>query len=73
MHSINVHIDETMTDQAISGLRRQLLDEPYVRNVEMRSDRPHDMLVEFDERHDVPMHVLEMLKHQGLHADIVGC
>jgi hypothetical protein len=73
MHSINVHIDETMNDKAIDGLRRQLLDEPHVRHVEMRTERPHDMLVEFEEHHDVPMHVLEMLKHQGLHADIVGC
>lgn len=73
MHSINVHIDETMKQGDIEGLRQQLLQDPHVSNVEMRSEMPHDMLVEFEERHDVPLHVLDMLKQRGLHADIVGC
>ncbi|MFO7594136.1 MAG: hypothetical protein R6X15_08855 [Pseudomonadota bacterium] len=73
MHSISVHIDETMKSSDIDALRRKLLTEPYVTNVEMREEKPHDMLVEFEEHHDIPVHVLEMLKAQGYHADIVGC
>jgi hypothetical protein len=73
MHSINVHIDENLSTMDINGLRNRLLEDPHVRNVEMRSEMPHDMLVEFDAHHEVPVHVLDMLKAQGLHADIVGC
>lgn len=73
MHSINVHIDETISSKDIDTLRRKLLGEPHVNNVEMRAGMPHDILVEFEEDQDVPMHVLEMLKSRGLHADIVGC
>ena len=73
MHSISVHVDETMKSSDIDNLRQRLLQEPYVTNVEMRTEMPHDMLVEFEEHHDIPVHVLEMLKEQGFHADIVGC
>lgn len=73
MHSINVHIDETMQTRDIEGLRQQLFQDPHVTNVEMREEKPHDLLVEFQERHDVPLHVLNMLKQRGFHADIVGC
>lgn len=73
MHSVNVHIDETMNQGMVDSLRQQLLSDPYIRNVEMRTEMPHDMLVEFDAHHNVPMHVLSMLQGQGFHADIVGC
>lgn len=73
MHSINVHIDETLDSRDIDGLRDRLFSDPHVSNVELRQEMPHDMLVEFEANHDVPLHVLEMLKSQGYHADIVGC
>jgi hypothetical protein len=73
MHAINVHIDETVSGTEVDGLCREMKAAPHVRNVEMRPEKPHDMLVEFDEHQDVPMNVLGILKSHGLHADIVGC
>jgi len=73
MHAINVHIDETISGNKVGGLRQEMLSAPHVRNVEMRPEKPHDMLVEFDEHHNVPMSVLAILRSHGLHADIVGC
>jgi len=73
MHAINIHIDETVSGNEVSGLCQEMLSAPHIRHVEMRSDHPHDMLVEFDEHHNVPMNVLEILRSHGLHADIVGC
>jgi len=73
MHSINVHIDETLDSRDIDSLRNRIFNDPHVSNVELRQEMPHDILVEFEANHDVPMHVLEMLKAQGYHADIVGC
>jgi hypothetical protein len=54
-------------------LYQELMTTPHVRNVELRVAKPHDMLVEFEEHHNMPMHLLEMLQQKGLHADIVGC
>jgi hypothetical protein len=73
MNTINIHIDETIGSNELSGLRQKLLAAPYVRDVQLDSKMPHDVLVEFDEHHNVPMHVLDIFKEQGLHADIVGC
>jgi hypothetical protein len=73
MHAINIHIDESVSGNEVDGLRREMLSAPHVSNVEMRTEQPHDMLVEFEEHHNVPMSVLGILKSHGLHADIVGC
>lgn len=73
MNTINVHIDETIGSNELSGLRQELLSAPHVRDVQLNASMPHDVLVEFDEHENVPMHVLDIFKEHGLHADIVGC
>lgn len=73
MNTINIHIDETIGGNELNGLRSELLSTPHVRDVQFNSKMPHDLLVEFDERENVPMHVLDIFKEHGLHADIVGC
>jgi hypothetical protein len=73
MNTVNIRIDESITNQDMGELFRELMTTPHVRNVEVHSAQPHDMLVEFEEHHNMPMHLLEMLQRRGLHADIVGC
>jgi hypothetical protein len=73
MNTINIHIDETISGNELSGLRQELMSAPHVRDVQINSKMPHDMLVEFDEHENVPMHVLDIFRGHGLHADIVGC
>lgn len=73
MNTINIHIDETIGSSEISGLRQELLSDPHVHNVMFNSDMPHDVVVEFDEHENVPIHLLDVFKEHGLHADIVGC
>jgi hypothetical protein len=73
MNTVNIHIDETISRHDIGSLYQELMTTPHVRNVEVREAKPHDMLVEFEEHHNMPMHLLEMLQLKGLHADIVGC
>lgn len=73
MNTINIHIDETVATTELDGLRQELLATPHVRDVQLNSNMPHDVLVEFDEHENVPMHVLDVFKGHGLHADIVGC
>jgi hypothetical protein len=73
MNTINLHIDETLGRRELDILRAALLSTSHVRDVHYSTTLPHDMLVEFDEHENVPMHVLGVMKEQGLHADIVGC
>lgn len=73
MHAINIHIDESINHNEMGELYRELMTTQFVRNVELHEGRPHDILVEFEEHHDMPVHVLDVLHNHGLHADIVGC
>lgn len=73
MNTINVHIDETIGSNELGSLCREILAAPHVHDVQFNPHMPHDMLVEFDEHENVPMHVLDIFKEHGLHADIVGC
>lgn len=73
MHTINIHLDESLGRQEMDSLRSELLTDSHVRNVELHEGQPHDLLVECDDHEDVPLHVLDILKSHGFHADIVGC
>lgn len=73
MHTVNFHINETVSRNELGMLYSELMSTPYVKNVEIREAQPHDMLVEYEAHHNMPMHLLEMLQQRGLHADIVGC
>lgn len=73
MHTVNIHIDETIGRQDMGMLYKELMSSPHVKNVELREAQPHDVMVEFDEHHNMPMQLLGMLQQHGFHADIVGC
>lgn len=73
MNTINLYINETLGDRQFHSLQQSLLSNAHVRDVHFNPNIPHDLLVEFDEHENMPMHVLDMIKAQGLHADIVGC
>ena len=73
MHTVNIHIDESINRGDMNELYQTLMTTPHVRNVELREAQPHDVLVEFEEHHNMPMNLLSVLQQQGLHADIVGC
>ncbi len=73
MHTVNLHINELLSANEMLELRHELLTESYINNVELNRGMPHDMMVEYEPHHDVPMHVLEVLKGHGVHANIVSC
>lgn len=73
MHTVNFHIDETITLREMNDLYQQLMTTPHVHHVELHQKHPHEVMVEFEEHHNMPMHLLAMLQQHGLHADIVGC
>ena len=70
MHIINVHIDETLDAENIKQLKEELMHVPHVSNVEINKNVPHDLMVEYEEEHGIPMTILDHLAKHGLHTDI---
>lgn len=73
MNIVNIHIDETLDAGRIEELKEELMRVPHVRNVEMNPAIPHDLMVEYEEHHDMPMTLLSRLSAKGLHTDIEAC
>ena len=72
MHAIQIYIDETLDAAALSDLRQSLLDIPHVENVVFNDKDPHDVLVEYEEQHVMPMDIIENMSNRGLHSDIIS-
>lgn len=73
MHTINIHVDESLDRGAMESLKTELMTDSHISNVEVHEGMPHDLLIECDDHENIPLHVLDVLKGHGLHADIVGC
>lgn len=72
MRSIQVYIDDDLDSESLNELRSLMQDLPHVTNVEINTSNPHDMLVEYEENHNIPMLVMDKLHHRGLHPDIIS-
>ena len=73
MHTINIHVDESLDRSEMDTLKAELLTDSHVANVEVHEGMPHDLLVECDDHENIPLQILDILKNHGWHADIVGC
>jgi cell division septal protein FtsQ len=72
MHTIQVYIDETLDAKNLDELRKTLLSLPYIENVAINTDSPHDVLIEYEEHHVMPMQIVETMNKQGIHTDIIS-
>jgi hypothetical protein len=72
MNTLYIHIDERLRAKDMTQLKKDLLHVPHVTNVEINKKNPHDLLVEFEENHRVPMTILRHLHDRGLHPDIMS-
>jgi hypothetical protein len=73
MNTICIHIDETLDTDEIEDVKDEIMHVPHVVNVEMNPRVPHDMTVEFEEHHNMPMIILSRLSEHGLHSDVMPC
>lgn len=71
-HTLYIHIDEDQNEAGIEAVNDALQRLPYVSHVEMSTREPHDVMVEFEANHDVPMSVLGTLGRCGLHSDVMS-
>ena len=73
MNIMSIHIDETLDSENIKALKASLTTVPHVFNVELNSAVPHDLMVEYEGHHNIPVVILGKLAEQGLHTDIQSC
>ena len=72
MHTIQVYIDETLSEEGLKTIKNMIRGIPHVTNVEANASAPHDVVVEYEEHHNIPMQVIDKLHDEGLHPDITS-
>ena len=74
MHNadILIHIDETLNDEAVHSLEREMGSEEGILSACMHERARHLMLVDFDARQVRPSHIVQWVRNRGLHAEMVG-
>lgn len=72
MNSITVYIDEALTTRQIVKLKREILAIPHVKDVEHPRHDPHDLTIDYEAHSSLPGLVIDKLRSQGLHPDIIS-
>jgi hypothetical protein len=69
---IVIHIDESLDDNRIHGLERDLGDEHGVYSACVHEKTRHLMLVDYDPLDRRPSEILNSVRSKGLHAEMIG-
>ena len=72
MHTIQVHIDEDLSEQQLEKIISSLLDLPHITDVVCSQKDPHDLLIDYEEKYNAPIEVMHNLHGIGLHSDITS-
>jgi len=69
MNTIRVYIDEKPDGQQLEDL---LMGITHVVDVETAENDPHDLVIEYEEHHNMPIKIIETLRSEGFHPDILS-
>jgi len=69
---IVIHIDETLDDEGIHVLERELGDEHGIYSACVHERARHLMLVDFDASEVRPSNIVNAVRSRGLHAAMIG-
>ncbi len=69
---ITLHIDETLDHAKLENLANKIRQEDGVVSVAFHDDKPHLMIVQYNPDKANSAVVLQRVKNQGLHAELVG-
>jgi len=72
MNTVQVYIEESLNASRLEDVKNIMMTIPHVHNVELNNQVPHEMLVEFDAHHNVPIAIVEKLESEGIHPDIIS-
>ena len=69
---VTIHVDETLDAAALSGLDDAFRERDGVVSVHVDEKRPHLFVLEYNPAKLNSQELLEIVKIQGLHAELVG-
>jgi hypothetical protein len=72
MHVVTVYLDEDLKTRDLVQLKREIMEMPYVHDVELARKDHHDITIEYEEHTGMPGRVLTMMRHKGLHPDVIS-
>ncbi len=72
MVDITVHIDETLDRESCQALDNQVRSNDGVLGIGHLETQPHLMMVEYDPEKLTSMDILQVVKNQGVHAELLG-
>jgi len=69
MHIVRIYIDEEFDKQRVSEF---LMAMSHVVDVETGKNDAHELVIEYEENHDMPKIIIEALRNEGFHPDILS-
>ncbi|EIJ34185.1 hypothetical protein [Thiothrix nivea] len=70
--TVVMHIDEELSDSEIHKLEHDLSFSPGIRSACVNERTRHLMLVDYDPERAYAGDILNSVKHQGYHAELIG-
>jgi len=72
MNTVRIYIDENLDSYRIQGLKQTIEKIPHVLDVEISEKEPHEVVVDYEEQQNLPVKLIEILRQQGYHPDILS-
>lgn len=72
MNSIQLYIEEHLDPERLNKLKKLIMEIEHVIDVEVSSQSRHEFVVDYEEHHNMPMILIDVLRSEGYHPDIVS-
>ncbi len=72
MNTVRIYIEENLNTQRRGDLVKMIEKLPHVVDVEIGDNEPHEVVIDYEEHHNMPMQLVEVLRQQGYHPDIIS-
>ena len=72
MNTVRIYIDENLDTARLKSLQQLLEGIPHVLDVEVSEKEPHELVVEYEERQNMPVKLIQVLREKGFHPDILS-
>ena len=72
MNTVRIYIDETLDTSRLQSLKQIIQNIPHVLDVAVSDKDPHEVTVDYDERQNMPVKLIEVLRAKGFHPDILS-
>ena len=72
MNTVRIYIDENLDTSNLRDIKQMIEAIPHVVDVEVSDKEPHEVVVDYEEQKNMPVKLIEVLRQQGYHPDILS-